>query len=100
MVSLTMSVSEEFKAEIKHFSWVNWSELSREEALKKEIFDNFIKTGKLSKEEEKFCEMTNWDPIDELEVREEYVKKLKKQIKESPSKPMTLEEFDKWWDSL
>ena len=94
MVSLTMSVSEEFKAEIKHFSWVNWSELSREEALKKEIFDNFIKTGKLSKEEEKFCEMTNWDPIDELEVREEYVEKLKR-LERGPHSSITLEELDK-----
>ena|SRR3989344_5452556 len=100
MVSLTISMPDEFKSEMKHFSWVNWSELGREESMKKEIFEEYIKTGKLSNDNEKFCEEIDWHPVDELEIREEYIEKLKKQIKKSPDKPMTLEEFDKWWDSL
>lgn len=34
MASITMSVSDKFKAALKAFSWVNWSEIAREEALK------------------------------------------------------------------
>ena len=34
MVSITLSVDEETKSKMEHFSWVNWSELSREQVLK------------------------------------------------------------------
>ena len=33
MVSLTIPVSNELKRELKHFSWVNWSETAREELI-------------------------------------------------------------------
>ena len=45
MASLTLSVSDEFKNQLKEFLWVNWSEIAREEAMKKLIFENYIKTG-------------------------------------------------------
>jgi thymidine phosphorylase len=35
MVSITLKVTEDFKKMIKQLSWVNWSEIAREEALKK-----------------------------------------------------------------
>ena len=60
--------------------------------MKKDIFERFI-AGKLSKEDEKFCERTGWDPLDDLEVREEYIEKLKR-IEKGPHVPMTLEELD------
>ena len=63
---------------MEHFSWVNWSEVNREELNKKRIFEEFIKTGTLSDEDQKFCDKMDWDPIDELEVKEEYIEKLKK----------------------
>jgi len=34
MASLTFAVSEELKADIEHFSWVNWSEVVRQEIIK------------------------------------------------------------------
>ena len=36
MVSVTFSVKDDFKADMDKFSWVNWSEMAREE-LSKEI---------------------------------------------------------------
>lgn len=36
MASLTLSVTEEFKAEMRSVPWVNWSEIAREEAIKRE----------------------------------------------------------------
>ena len=35
MVSVTLKISNEFKAMINKLSWINWSEVAREEALKK-----------------------------------------------------------------
>lgn len=82
MASLTLSVSDEFKNELKSFSWVNWSEVAREEAFKKLIFENYLKTGKISDEDWEFCEKIDWHPVDELPLRKEYLKKLERISKE------------------
>ena len=101
MPSMILSIEDDLRLKIDKFLWVNWSEVAREESLKRDIFDKFIKTGTLSKEDQEFCDKINWAPIDELEVKEEYVEKLKKRIKEEPSKKsMSLKEFNKWCDSL
>lgn len=84
MTSVTLSVSEEFKDQLKHFLWVNWSEIAREEAMKKLIFENYIKTGELSDEEWEFCEKIDWHPVDELPLKEEFIKKLEAIKKEKP----------------
>ncbi|MFH0875602.1 MAG: hypothetical protein V1859_06705 [archaeon] len=93
MVSITLSVADEYKAELKRFSWVNWSELAREELLKKDIFEQFMKTRKLSEEDTKFCEAIDWHPVDELPLKEEYVKKLKEAESGSHEK-INAEELD------
>ena len=68
--------------------------------MKRDIFEEFIKTGELSAEDQEFCDRIDWYPVDELPLREEYVKKLR-QIEKGPhSKAMTLEELDKWFDEL
>jgi hypothetical protein len=61
--------------------------------MKRDIFEEFIKTGQLSAEDQEFCDMIDWYPVDELPLREEYVKKLK-QIEKGPHSRMTLEELD------
>ena len=75
--------------------------MGREESLKKEIFDRFIKTNKLSEFDRKFCDIIDWHPVDELPLREEYVKKLKALSEKKPyGKAMTLKEFNKWCEKL
>ena len=81
MVSVTLSVSDEFKKEIKSFPWVNWSEIAKEEANKKRIFEEFLKTRKLSDEDWEFCEQIDWHPVDELPLKESFVKKLEERKK-------------------
>ena len=93
MTSLTLSVSDELKNEIKEFIWVNWSEIAREEFLKRLIFDNYIKTGNLTDEEWEFCEKIDWHPVDELPLKEEFIKKLKKIKKGKFKKYNSVEEF-------
>lgn len=82
MVSLTLSITNTFKVMLNRFSWVNWSEVGREESLKKEIFEEYMKTGKLSDKNWKFCEKIDWHPVDELPLKEEYVKELEKRRRE------------------
>ena len=81
MASITLSVSEELKTELKQLSWVNWSEIAREETMKKLIFENYIKTGNLTDEEWKFCEKLDWHPVDELPLKDEFKQELEKRRK-------------------
>jgi len=64
--------------------------------VKQDILSRFLKTGKLSAEDQEFCDEIGWYPVDEMELREEYVEKLERQIKEPVGKSMMLEEFNKW----
>jgi len=58
MVSLTLKITNEFKALIDKLTWINWSELAREEVLKKldeessvETFKKIIAKSRLTKED-------------------------------------------------
>lgn len=81
MATLTLSVSESLHHFLKSFPWVNWSELSREEAYKKLIFESYMKIGTLSDNEWAFCEKIDWHPVDELPLKEEFKKKMEQRRK-------------------
>ncbi len=100
MACITVSVEKSFKERLERFPWVNWSQIGREELLKRYIFDKYMKTGKLTKDEEKFCETIDWHPVDELPLKEYFVKKLKKIERKPHSKPMTPAEAKKWLEGL
>lgn len=95
MASLTLSVSEEIKHQLKEFLWVNWSEIAREEALKKLIFENYIRTGILSDEEWEFCEKIDWHPVDELPLKKEFIEKMKRIKKEKSIKFKSIADLKK-----
>lgn len=86
MTSLTLSISEDLKNQLKRFKWINWSEIAREETMKKLIFENYIKTGKITDEEWMFCEKIDWHPVDELPLKEEFIKRLEHIKKEKSIK--------------
>jgi hypothetical protein len=91
MSSVTLNVSDNFKGELKLFSWINWSDVAREEVLKKQIFENYMKAKKLEKWEAEFCDSIDWHPVDELPLKKEFVKKLENARKEKSYKPMTVD---------
>ena len=93
MASITLSVSDEFKKQLRKFLWINWSELAREETMKKLIFENFIKIGKLTDEEWGFCEKIDWHPADELPLKKEHIKKLRSARKEKSIKLKSLSDI-------
>ena len=100
MACITVSLEKSLKQRLLRFPWVNWSEVTREESLKKEIFDRYVKTRKLSKVDEAFCEKIDWHPVDELPLKESFIKELENAKKEPSGKPMTREEFIIWCDEL
>ncbi len=95
MASLTLSVSDEFKNKLKELLWVNWSEIAREEAMKKLIFENYIKIGSITDEEWKFCDKIDWHPVDELPLKEEFKKEMEKRKKEKGIKFKNIDELRK-----
>lgn len=100
MPSATLTMQEDTLAELEAFPWVNWSEVAREEFIKKLIFEEYMKTGKLSREHEEFCEEIDWHPVDELPLKKEFVAKLQKTIKGPHTPQMDKGEFIKWLNKL
>ena len=95
MVSLTLSISEELKSDLKSFLWVNWSEIAREETIKKLIFESYLKTGNISAEEWKFCDKIDWHPVDELPLKDKFKKELEKRKKGQFRKFKSVDEMFK-----
>lgn len=95
MVSITVTLDDELKAKVEKLSWVNWSAIAKEDALKKEIFERYIKSGSISDEDWEFCEKIDWHPVDELPLKEEFKKKLEARRKEIPLKFESVDEFFK-----
>ncbi len=93
MVNIILSLEPEQKEEIKHFSWVNWSEIARVELVKKIIFDSYIKTGEISDKEWGFCEQIDWHPVDWLPLKKSYIKKLNKIKKEKSIRFNSVDEL-------
>ena len=100
MVSITVSLDDSFGAKLEKYSWINWSEVARIEATKRELFERFIRVRALSKEDNSFCERINWHPTDELPLKKEFVKELKTIEKGRHSKAMSPEEFRKFLGKL
>ncbi len=77
MVSITVPIEDSLHSEIERFSWVNWSDVVREKLMKREIFEIYVKTGTISDEDWEFCEKIDWHPVDELPLKDEFIKELK-----------------------
>lgn len=95
MTSLTLPLSEKLKTELKKFSWINWSEIAREETMKKLIFENYLKKRVVSDEEWGFCEKIDWHPVDELPLKKEFIKKLNEIKKEKSIKIKSVSDIFK-----
>lgn len=60
--------------------------------MKKDIFERYKQTGKVTDEDWEFCEQIDWHPVDELKYKEEFVKRISQAEKE-PFKIATELEF-------
>ena len=62
--------------------------------LKQDISNRYKETKEVTDEDWEFCEQIDWHPVDELPLKESFVKELE-QARNEPSEPMTIEELDK-----
>jgi hypothetical protein len=68
MASTVLTIPDEVRSELKRFSWVNWSELAREELLKQEKsirdwkeFERIVSKSKLTQEQaDKLADEASW----------------------------------------
>ena len=58
MVSVSFTISDELRAKMEKFPWINWSEVSREETIKREMlhegfeeFNRIVSKSKLTEED-------------------------------------------------
>lgn len=58
MANVSFTITEELKAKMDKFSWINWSEVAREEAIKREMlhedfeeFNKIVSKSKLTEED-------------------------------------------------
>lgn len=49
-----------------------------------------MRTGKITKEENEFCEEIDWHPVDELPMKEEHKKEMERARKGPSSEPSLL----------
>ena len=55
MVSVTFTIDDELKEKLKRFSWVNWSKLVAQEAIKRQQLEK-LRSKLGSKEEQEFID--------------------------------------------
>jgi len=68
--------------------------------MKRDIFERYKQTREVTDEDWEFCELIDWHPVDELPMKEEYIKKLREIEKGSHTGPLrTPEEFNEWCNS-
>ena len=61
--------------------------------MKRDIFVRYKQTGEITDEDWEFCEKIDWHPVDELPLKEEFVKRLKEARKETPTRFNSVDEF-------
>ena len=86
MASISFPVDDNEFSLLNRYSWVNWSESAREKLNKRRIFEEYIKTRKLSPKDEEFCEAMDWHPVDELQYKKSFIEKSLKAKKEKAVK--------------
>ncbi len=101
MAIVTVSVPDRLKEEMGKVDWVNWSSIARR------AFIDTLKDVKELEIRKKVRKISEIDDNDTREVKDEIVKdvirsttRTIKDLKSGKQKAMTLEEFNKWCDSL
>ncbi|MFH1151960.1 MAG: hypothetical protein V1788_02430 [Nanoarchaeota archaeon] len=52
--------------------------------MKQDISERFIQTREITDEDWEFCEAIDWHPVDELPMKESFIKELEEAEKETP----------------
>jgi len=101
MGTITLSVPDRLKSEMDHTDFINWSAVARR------AFVGMLRDFKEVELKRKVLEISEIPEDDTREVKESVVKEVVKSIEDTSRKlksgkikPMTLDEFNKWCDSV
>ena len=101
MGTITLSVPDELKEKMSKTDWINWSSVARH------AFSETLKDLEELQLKKKIREISEIDEDDTREVKESVVKEVvksieatAKELRSGKRKPITLEEFNKWCDSV
>jgi len=101
MATVTVSVPDGLKDKMGRADWINWSSVARK------AFVETLRDVKELELKKKVREISEIDDDDTREIKEGIVRdvirsveKTAKELKSGKRKAMTLEEFNKWCDSL
>jgi|SRR3989338_3329401 len=101
MGTITLSVPEKLKEKMSKTDWINWSSVARH------AFSETLEDLEELQLKKKIREISEIPEDDTREVKESIAKEVVKSIeatakdlKSGKRKPITLEEFNKWCDSV
>jgi len=100
-MNLTLSIPKDIEETMKELPKIKWTVVARE-AIKEEainqrklvILDRYLRRKELTDKEYAFMDRIDWHPVDELELRDEYVKKLKR-IEKQKAKELDINKLFK-----
>ena len=82
-MNITLSVSGELEKMIKEHPEIKWTELARkgmitelERMQKMNILKKMVEKEKFTEQEIKWMDEHDWHPVDEMELKPEFVKKI------------------------
>lgn len=101
MGTITLSVPDELKERMSKVDWVNWSSIARH------AFSDTLEDVEELKIKRKVLEIGGIPEDDNREVRKELADDVVRSVEETlgnlrsgKTKPMTLDELNKWFDEL
>ncbi len=107
-MNITLSIDKNLEAIIKESKYIKWTEIARDairekaiELKKEELFNRYMKKEKLSDKAHKWMEEIDWHPVDELELKDVFVKEIKKIKIENKNRKITkIKDINKHFDNL
>ncbi len=82
MASMMVPLEAGLRERMECLGWVNWSYVAQEACMKRRIFEDYMRGGSVSDEDNAFCEKHDWHPVDWLPLKEEFIKGIKAARKE------------------
>ncbi len=98
-MNITLSVSGDLEQVVKKNKHIKWTEIARaairkqaEKQRKFEILEKYMVTREVSDKDWEWMEKIDWHPVDELELKESFVKELEKANRKK-SKKIKIKDF-------
>lgn len=99
-MNVTLSVSGKLMEGMRRHSSVKWTEVAREamareleRLMKAELLQKFLHKERFSQFEEEWMEEHDWHPVDEMQLKPEFIKRVQASRKEHSKKIKNVSEL-------